>query len=97
MSYSSDTLTNQLSVDKSELKVRTKINPEYCKGCNLCVIKCPVDVYVEGDESSPQGYFVPKIVHFEKCLDFKRKPGEKKRCELCLLICPDQAIDWEDE
>jgi 2-oxoglutarate ferredoxin oxidoreductase subunit delta len=74
-----------------------KINVEYCKGCNLCVIICPANVYKEGDEPSPKGYFIPKIVNPEKCIDCKRNQNEKKKCELCILVCPDQAISWENE
>jgi 2-oxoglutarate ferredoxin oxidoreductase subunit delta len=73
----------------------TRINPEYCKGCQLCVLICPKEVYQEGQEPSPQGYFVPRITCPEKCLDADRKPGEKLRCQLCVLECPDQAITWE--
>jgi 2-oxoglutarate ferredoxin oxidoreductase subunit delta len=75
----------------------TVINSDYCKGCNLCVVTCPVKVYKEGDKPSSRGYFVPKIVNVEKCMDYKRKKGEKKKCELCVLVCPDQAISWSNE
>lgn len=76
---------------------RTKINLDYCKGCNLCVTICPVKVYEEGDTVSPKGYIVPKIIDAEKCIDYKRSPDEEKRCELCILVCPDQAISWGNE
>ncbi|MFC1683070.1 ferredoxin family protein [Candidatus Zixiibacteriota bacterium] len=75
----------------------TQINPHYCKGCNLCVAICPKEVYQEGEEPSVQGYIVPLIACPEKCLDAGRKPGEKLRCQLCVLECPDQAITWENE
>lgn len=77
--------------------MRLKIDPTYCKGCELCIIKCPVGVYQAGDVPSDQGYFVPRIAHPEKCLDAGRGPGERKRCEMCILICPDQAIGWSGE
>ena len=75
--------------------MRTKIDIDYCKGCNLCITICPVKVYGSGDVVSPKGYVVPKIIDAKKCLDYKRRPGEQKKCELCMLICPDQAISWD--
>jgi 2-oxoglutarate ferredoxin oxidoreductase subunit delta len=77
--------------------MRIKIDPDYCKGCELCIVRCPVGVYEPGDVPSSKGYFVPLVVHPEKCLDGQRKSDEKKRCEMCILVCPDQAIGWENE
>jgi len=77
--------------------MRIRIDPNYCKGCELCIIKCPVGVYEEGDTPSAKGYFVPRIAGPERCLDAGRKSGEKRHCELCILVCPDQAIGWENE
>jgi 2-oxoglutarate ferredoxin oxidoreductase subunit delta len=74
-----------------------KIDPKYCKGCELCIIKCPVGVYDPGDKPSAKGYVIPRIARPEKCLDAGRQPGERKRCEMCILVCPDQAIGWEGE
>ena len=74
-----------------------KIDVAYCKGCNICVAICPVDVYANGEAISEQGYVVPTIRKPEACVDRERKPNEKKKCELCIYVCPDQAIMWEDE
>lgn len=78
-------------------RARTKIDEKYCKGCNICVAICPVDVYVEGEALSSRGYIVPVIKNAERCMDAGRGPGEKKKCELCVYVCPDQAIGWENE
>ena len=57
---------------------------------------CPVHVYEEGKNASARGYVVPEIVHPEKCVD-RERPISKKKCEICMFVCPDQAIEWEDE
>jgi len=77
--------------------MRLRIDPKYCKGCELCIAKCPVGVYDPGRQPSAKGYVIPRIARPEKCLDADRGPGEKKHCEMCILICPDQAIGWEGE
>lgn len=58
---------------------------------------CPVRVYTEGKTTSARGFVVPIIAHPEKCVDRERAPDEKKKCEMCIFVCPDQAIAWEDE
>lgn len=63
----------------------------------MCVVMCPVKVYSEGRTTGARGYMIPTIEYPEKCVDFKRNSGEKRKCELCILACPDQAIAWEDE
>lgn len=76
--------------------MRPRIDCDYCKGCNICVTICPVNVYEEGKNTSARGYVVPQIAHPEKCVDRDRAIGEQK-CEICIYACPDQAIEWEDE
>jgi 2-oxoglutarate ferredoxin oxidoreductase subunit delta len=77
--------------------MRLKIDPKYCKGCELCIVKCPVGVYDPGEEPSDKGFVIPRIARPEKCLDAGRGPGEKRRCEMCILVCPEHAIGWEGE
>jgi len=74
-----------------------KINEAYCKGCNICVAICPVKVYADGEAISAHGYIVPIIKTPEVCVDSKRNAAEKKKCELCIYVCPDQAIMWEND
>lgn len=77
--------------------MRPRIDENYCKGCSICITICPVGVYAPGEAMSARGYVVPIIAHPEKCVDRKRASAEKKKCEICVYVCPDQAIDWEDE
>jgi len=75
--------------------MKAKINPNYCKGCNICIYICPKGCYSKGDNLSDMGYFVPNVSAPEKCFNHGRKG--KMICELCVLSCPDQAITWVKE
>jgi 2-oxoglutarate ferredoxin oxidoreductase subunit delta len=72
----SDTKKKQ---DKRKRKLprgRVTIFPNWCKGCDLCVIFCPAGVLGEG----PDDRVV--VAHPEKCT----------ACRWCELHCPDFAI-----
>ena len=77
--------------------LRPKIDETFCKGCNICIAICPVKVYEEGRTASGRGFVVPTVKNPEKCMDGHRQKGEKKKCEMCVYVCPDQAIGWESE
>jgi 2-oxoglutarate ferredoxin oxidoreductase subunit delta len=55
---------------------RLEINPEWCKGCNICVVFCPKDVL----ELDSWGKAV--AVRVEDCI----------YCGECETRCPDLAI-----
>lgn len=74
--------------------MQVRINPEYCKGCNLCTLVCPRKVFREGVEVCERGFCLPLVKNPEKCPNWKRKDSNRAVCELCLLTCPDHAIDW---
>ena len=75
--------------------MQVKNRKEFCKGCNICVLVCPSNVFEEGSEVNEQGYLPPKIVHPEKCPNFKRGTKKGAVCEMCVLTCPDQALSWD--
>jgi 2-oxoglutarate ferredoxin oxidoreductase subunit delta len=57
------------------------IDPERCKGCDLCVVFCPEDVLELGHETNSKGYRIA-VLERDGCTG----------CEICGKICPDQAI-----
>ena len=55
-----------------------------CKGCELCVVACPVDVLaLEPKEVNDRGYHFAFMAYPEKCIG----------CGSCALVCPDACIE----
>ena len=59
-----------------------KVEREWCKGCGVCIEKCPTQCLVFSKEFNKKGYFPPEITDEKLC----------NNCRLCELICPDFAI-----
>ncbi|MGB9635716.1 MAG: 4Fe-4S dicluster domain-containing protein [Thermoplasmata archaeon] len=74
-----------------------EINEEYCKGCHLCILVCPMKVYSKSEKISKRGAVLPKVEKPEKCPNAKKKIDEKLTCEMCTLTCPDQAIKFMED
>ena len=58
--------------------------PERCKGCEICIRFCPVDVLQVSEGTNANGYHYPEIV-----------PGKEAacvHCQFCTLVCPEFAI-----
>jgi 2-oxoglutarate ferredoxin oxidoreductase subunit delta len=58
------------------------INPDYCKGCNICVAFCPRKVLQTSNNINSKGYMLPEAVNLDVCT----------QCMLCEIVCPDLAI-----
>jgi 2-oxoglutarate ferredoxin oxidoreductase subunit delta len=63
------------------------VDPNYCKGCLLCVRACRRQVLKVAEHLGPTGYY-PVIVD---------RPEECNGCGLCHLVCPDVAITIEKD
>ncbi|MEI6499132.1 MAG: 2-oxoacid:acceptor oxidoreductase family protein [bacterium] len=61
-----------------------EIVPERCKGCGICVFKCPVAALKMGSELGVYASPIPEI-DLEKCI----------ACGNCRKFCPDGAIGVE--
>ena len=55
---------------------------DWCKGCNLCIDRCPVNALEESDRLNKKGVRPPQLKKDNKC----------NYCRLCELICPDLAV-----
>ncbi|MEM2944435.1 MAG: ferredoxin family protein [Methanomassiliicoccales archaeon] len=76
--------------------MRVQINADYCKGCGLCNIVCPRGVFRQSPQISERGYCLPFVAFPEKCANWKRRDRNKAVCEMCVLTCPDHALEWEE-
>lgn len=59
------------------------VNPDLCKGCELCVHACPQKILAMGKQSNSKGFFYAELVEPKRCIG----------CRLCCIACPDVAID----
>jgi len=59
-----------------------EVKDDWCKGCNICIDRCPVDALEESDRLNKKGVRPPQLKKDNKC----------NYCRLCELICPDLAI-----
>jgi len=58
------------------------INPDYCKGCSICIAFCPRKVLQPSKDINAKGYILPEAVDIAACT----------QCKLCEIVCPDLAI-----
>jgi 2-oxoglutarate ferredoxin oxidoreductase subunit delta len=59
------------------------IDPDRCKGCELCVQACPQGIIKMADTINSKGYFFAQVVEQPRCIG----------CRLCGVTCPDVAIE----
>ena len=59
-----------------------EILKDWCKGCEICIKRCPVDALEWSDELNKRGVYPPKLKEVNEC----------NSCRLCELLCPDFAI-----
>ena len=59
-----------------------EVKDDWCKGCNICIDRCPADALEESDKLNRRGVRPPKLKDKNEC----------NYCRLCELICPDFAI-----
>ena len=65
-----------------KMKVAVVIDMERCKGCNLCVVACPMNVLaLSTGEVNHKGYVFCREIN-EGCIG----------CASCAIVCPDGCI-----
>lgn len=68
----------------AKIKGAVTIDEPRCKGCDLCVVACPVDVLsLQPKEVNDRGYHFAYMAHPDKCIG----------CGSCALVCPDACIE----
>ncbi len=66
---------------------KVMIDPEICKGCELCISVCPKQVLEVAAWLNSKGFAPSTAAHLEECI----------RCGFCASICPDMAIRITEE
>jgi 2-oxoglutarate ferredoxin oxidoreductase subunit delta len=62
---------------------RIAIDFERCKGCELCLLACPIHVITQAEQLNKQGYRPALLSDPDaKCTG----------CALCAVVCPDVCI-----
>jgi 2-oxoglutarate ferredoxin oxidoreductase subunit delta len=74
------------------------IDENRCKGCNLCTMVCPYKIFRTGKIQNRRGIVVPELDRPERCANCRLQHlYGRTLCGVCQMICPDQAIRWEEE
>ena len=58
------------------------INEDWCKGCNICIDRCPVNALEKSEQLNRRGVYPPRL----------KKDNTCNYCRLCELLCPDLAL-----
>ncbi|HNU92581.1 MAG TPA: ferredoxin family protein [Spirochaetota bacterium] len=64
-------------------KHRVVVKSELCKGCDLCIVYCKKGVLASSEDLNKAGY------HYASPDDSKECTG----CMVCVLVCPEVAIE----
>ncbi len=66
----------------AKIKGAIVVDIERCKGCNLCVVACPLQVIALRKEVNVKGYNYACQVMEDTCIG----------CSACAIVCPDGCI-----
>lgn len=67
----------------SKIKGAIIVDTERCKGCNLCVVACPLHILALAErEVNKKGYHFARQIAEDTC----------NGCASCAVICPDACI-----
>lgn len=66
-------------------KYKVCVDPKFCKGCEICIDKCPFKVFTLSNITGDYGTLISIVKYEEKCTG----------CKVCITFCPDYAITVE--
>ena len=66
----------------AQMKGVVVVNTERCKGCNLCVVACPLHVLSLTSKVNQKGYNYVQQVIEDTC----------NGCSSCAIVCPDGCL-----
>ena len=66
----------------TKIKGAVVVDAERCKGCELCVVACPMKVLALSGEVNGKVYRFSRMVSPEACTG----------CASCASVCPDSCI-----
>ncbi len=66
-----------------KMKGRIVIDREMCKGCEYCMITCPLGIIMIEENFNKKGFMPAFCVDPEKCTG----------CSMCARMCPEIAIE----
>lgn len=70
-----------------KMKVIITIDKNLCKGCGICLSGCSKNVFALSKERNSYGSPMPEAIQQNECII----------CRLCEKLCPDAAINVEEE
>ncbi|MEM0134730.1 MAG: ferredoxin family protein [Thermoplasmatales archaeon] len=68
-------------------KFEVIIDRDLCKGCEICVDKCPFGVFELSNTIGGYGVPIPEATRVDKCTG----------CNVCVIFCPDMSITVKRE
>ncbi len=66
----------------AKIKGAIVVDTERCKGCDLCVVACPLNIISLSKEVNVKGYNFAKSISEDTCTG----------CGSCAIVCPDGCI-----
>ncbi|MCQ2336082.1 MAG: 4Fe-4S dicluster domain-containing protein [Paludibacteraceae bacterium] len=66
----------------AKFKGAVEVNKDRCKGCNLCVVACPLKVLELSKQVNAKGYRYAQMANEDACIG----------CASCGIVCPDGCI-----
>ncbi len=64
-------------------RFKIKVDPIFCKSCELCVVACPKKIMKISDKKNDRGFSLAVCMDEEACIG----------CMACAEVCPDVAIE----